>query len=407
MKSILIRNIKWLGSLHPQDKAKLAGAGMATMPAIDHAYLLVEGGLIKAFGKSEDAPERADDVIDANGRLVLPAWCDSHTHLVFAAYREGEFVDKIHGLTYEQIAAKGGGILNSAKRLQSATEDELFEAALQRLEQLQELGTGAIEIKSGYGLSYEGEMKMLRVIRRLKQHAKLTIKATFLGAHAFPAEFKNNHDGYLDLLLNRLLPEIAAEGLADFIDAFCEKGYFSAEETDRILEAGSKHGLQAKVHVNQFNVIGGVPTSVKHKALSVDHLELLSDEDIAALKNSDTMPTALPACSFFLRIPYTPARTIIDAGLPLALASDFNPGTSPSGNMNFVVSLGCIQMRMTPEEAVNAATLNSAYAMGVSQQLGSIAIGKKANLIVTKPVSSLAFLPYSFGNNCVERVIIS
>lgn len=407
MKSILIRNIKWLGCLHLRDKAKLAGAEMATMPAIDNAYLLIEDGLIKAFGKSEDAPQRANEVIDADGRLVLPAWCDSHTHLVFATYREGEFVDKIHGLTYEQIAAKGGGILNSAKKLQSATEDGLFETALQRLEQLQELGTGAIEIKSGYGLSYEGEMKMLRVIRRLKEQSKVTIKATFLGAHAFPAEFKDNHDAYLDLLLNRLLPEIADEGLADFIDAFCEKGYFSAEETDRILEAGAKRGLQAKVHVNQFNVIGGVQTSVKHNALSVDHLELLSDEDIAALKSSDTMPTALPACSFFLRIPYTPARTIIDAGLPLAIASDFNPGTSPSGNMNFVISLACIQMRMTPEEALNAATLNSAYAMGVSQQMGSIAVGKKANLIITKPVSSLAFLPYSFGNNCVERVIIS
>ncbi len=380
---------------------------MATMQAIDNAYLLIESGLIKAFGQSEDAPERADEMIEAEGKLVLPAWCDSHTHLVFAAYREGEFVDKIHGLTYEQIAAKGGGILNSAKKLQNTSEDELFEAALQRLEQLQQSGTGAIEIKSGYGLSYEGEMKMLRVIRRLKQHTKLTIKATFLGAHAFPIEYREDHEGYLDLLLNRLLPEIATEGLADFIDAFCEKGYFSAEETDRVLEAGAKYGLQPKVHVNQFNVIGGVQTSVKHKALSVDHLELLSDEDITALKSSDTMPTALPACSFFLRIPYTPARTIIDAGLPLAIASDFNPGTSPSGNMNFVVSLACIQMRMTPAEAVNAATLNSAYAMGLSQQLGSIAVGKKANLIITKPVSSLAFLPYSFGNNCVERVIIT
>ncbi|MFN8287844.1 MAG: imidazolonepropionase [Chitinophagales bacterium] len=407
MKSALIRNIKSLAGIQNASTQKLSGAQMAALPAIENAYLLIEDGLIKTFGNNEDAPERADEVIDATGRLVLPAWCDSHTHLVFAAYREAEFVDKIHGLTYEQIAAKGGGILNSAKKLNETTEEELFESASQRLLQLEQMGTGAVEIKSGYGLTYEGELKMLRVIRKLKEKSKLTIKATFLGAHAFPTEYKANHEPYIDLLINKLLPQIADEGLADFIDAFCEKNYFGAEETGRILEAGAKYGLRPKVHVNQFNVIGGVETSVKYNALSVDHLEQLSDEDIAVLKDSETMPTALPGCSFFLRIPYTPARKIIDSGLPLALATDFNPGSSPSGNMNLVVSLACINMHLTPEESINAATLNSAYAMDVQNNLGSITLGKKANLIITKPVSSVAFLPYSFGLNSIERVIVS
>jgi imidazolonepropionase len=304
-------------------------------------------------------------------------------------------------------AAKGGGILNSAKRLNETSEEELFDSAWQRLEEIKAQGTGAAEIKSGYGLIYEGELKMLRVIRSLKEKSKLTIKATFLGAHAFPMEYKQNHEGYLNILLEKLLPQIADEGLADFIDVFCEQNYFSAAETDRILEAGARYGLKPKVHVNQFNIIAGVQASVKHSALSVDHLEHLSDEDILTLKNSDTMPVALPGCSFFLQIPYTPARRIIDAGLPLALASDYNPGSTPSGNMSFVVSLACIQMKLLPEEAINAATINAAYAMGVENELGSICKGKKANLFITRLMPSLAYLPYSFGSNLVERVMVS
>jgi imidazolonepropionase len=374
---------------------------------INDAFVLVENGIIKDFGEMNAAPERADEVIDATGKFVFPSWCDSHTHLVYAAPRESEFVDKIKGLSYEEIAAKGGGILNSAKRLNETSEEELFDSAWQRLEEIKIQGTGAVEIKSGYGLSYEGELKMLRVIRSLKEKSKLTIKATFLGAHAFPMEYKQNHEGYIELLLEKLLPQIADEGLADFIDVFCEQNYFSAAETDRILEAGVRYGLKPKVHVNQFNIIGGVQASVKHGALSVDHLEHLSDEDILTLKNAETIPVALPGCSFFLQIPYTPARRIIDAGLPLALASDYNPGSTPSGNMSFVVSLACIQMKMLPEEAINSATINAAYAMGIENELGSICKGKKANLFITKPMPSLAYLPYSFGSNLVERVILS
>lgn len=384
----------------------VCGAEMKALPGIENAFLLLEDGLIKSFGKNEDAPVRADEVIDASGRLVLPAWCDSHTHIVYAGSRENEFADKINGLSYEEIASNGGGILNSAKRLAEATEDELFDSAWLRLEEMKSYGTGAAEIKSGYGLTIEGELKMLRVIRKLKEHSDLRIKATFLGAHAFPTEYKENHDGYVDLMIRRMIPQIAGEGLADFIDVFCEQNYFSVEETDRILAAGVKYGLQPKVHVNQFNVIGGVQVSVKHGARSVDHLELVSEEDIATLKNSSAMPVALPGCSLFIKIPYTPARNIIDAGLPLALATDFNPGSAPSGNMNLVNSLACIYMNMTPEEVMNASTLNGAYAMNLEDELGSITVGKRGNLILTKPVSSLTMLPYSFGSNWVERVII-
>ncbi len=384
----------------------VCGAEMKALPGIENAFLLLEDGLIKSFGKNEDAPVRADEVIDASGRLVLPAWCDSHTHIVYAGSRENEFADRINGLSYEEIASNGGGILNSAKRLAEATEDELFDSAWLRLEEMKSYGTGAAEIKSGYGLTIEGELKMLRVIRKLKEHSDLRIKATFLGAHAFPTEYKENHDGYVDLMIRRMIPQIAGEGLADFIDVFCEQNYFSVEETDRILAAGVKYGLQPKVHVNQFNVIGGVQVSVKHGARSVDHLELVSEEDIATLKNSSAMPVALPGCSLFIKIPYTPARNIIDAGLPLALATDFNPGSAPSGNMNLVNSLACIYMNMTPEEVMNASTLNGAYAMNLEDELGSITVGKRGNLILTKPVSSLTMLPYSFGSNWVERVII-
>lgn len=407
MKSILIRNIKLLAGIRSADERLVRGAAMKELPAIENAYLLIEDSTIKAFGNNADAPENADEIIDATGRIVLPAWCDSHTHIVYAAPREKEFVDKINGLTYEQIAQRGGGILNSAKALANASEEELFDSAWKRLEEIQSQGTGAVEIKSGYGLSHEGELKMLRVIRKLKEKSKLTIKATFLGAHAFPTEYKQDHEGYIDLLLNRLLPQIVDEGLADFIDAFCETGYFSIDETKRIIEAGTKYGLPAKVHVNQFNINGGVKASADLGALSVDHLEVIDENDIIALQNSNTMPVALPGCSMFIRIPYTPAREIIDSGLPLALASDFNPGTCPSGNMNLVVSLACINLRMLPEEAINAATLNGAYAMNVADSLGSITIGKKAHLIITKPVSSLASLPYSFGCNNIERVIVN
>lgn len=406
MKSILIRNIKSLAGIRAAGVSLVRGAEMKVLPSVDNAFVLVENGLIKAFGPAKDAPERADEIIDATGKYVLPCWCDSHTHIVYAGSRESEFADKINGLTYEEIAARGGGILNSAKRLNETSEEELFDSALQRLEEMRAFGTGAVEIKSGYGLSCEGELKMLRVIRKLKEKSPLTIKATFLGAHAYPSLFQTNHEGYLKLLIDELLPKISAEGLADFIDVFCEVNYFSAAETDRILEAGAMHGLKPKVHVNQFNVIGGVQVSVKHQALSVDHLEHLADEDISALQHSATMPVALPGCSLFLKIPYTPARRMIDAGLPLALATDFNPGSAPSGNMNLVNALACINMNMSPEEVINASTLNGAYAMQVEQELGSITPGKKANLMLTKPVSSLAMLPYSFGSNLIERVII-
>lgn len=406
MASILIRNIKELLGIRNKNEQLVKGKAMQILPGIKHAYLLLENGTIVAFGKNEEAPERADTVIDATGRLVLPAWCDSHTHIVYAGSREDEFADRIKGLTYEQIAAKGGGILNSAKRLNQTSEDELFESAWQRLHEMQAMGTGAVEIKSGYGLSYDGELKMLRVIRKLKEKSAVSIKSTFLGAHALPSEYKANRRGYIELLTHRLLPQIAGEGLADFIDVFCERGYFTVEETAELLEAGARYGLQAKVHVNQFTIIGGVQACVKHRALSVDHLELLDEKDIASLKNSSTMPVALPGCSLFLNIPYTPARKLIDEGLPLALATDYNPGSCPSGNMNLVISLACINMRITPEEAINAATINGAYAMDLAGTHGSITDGKKANLIITKPVTSVVFLPYSFGSNLVEHTII-
>lgn len=405
MKSILIRRIKKLAGTH-KTSSVVKGTAMKELPFIDNAYLLVENGIIKEFGADSNAPENADEVIDATGKFVLPAWCDSHTHIVFAGTRTGEFVDKINGLSYEEIAAKGGGILNSAALLHNTSEEELYENAFERLNEISATGTCAVEIKSGYGLSFEAELKILRVIRRLKETSKLTIKSTFLGAHSYPTSYKTNHAGYIQLLTKKLLPEIAKEHLADFIDVFCETGYFSVSEMEEILEAGAKYGLPAKVHVNQFNNLGGIQTAIKHRALSVDHLETLSADDIEALKNSNTIPTALPGCSFFLRIPYSPARKMIDEGLPVALATDYNPGSCPSGNMNFVISLACIQMRLLPEEAINAATINSANAMQVETELGSIAIGKKANLIITKRLESLSALPYYFGNNCVDRVIL-
>lgn len=405
MKSILIRNIKSLVGIRESHVELVKGSAMKILPSIEDAFLLIEGGVIKSFGGNNEAPERADEVINATGKFVMPCWCDSHTHVVYAGSREQEFTDRIKGLSYEEMAKRGGGILNSANLLKKVSEEILFESAWERLEEMKLMGTGAVEIKSGYGLSYEGELKMLRVIKKLKEKSSITIKATFLGAHAYPEEFKTNHESYISLLLNKLLPEISSEGLADFIDVFCEKGYFSAEETDRVLEAGVKYGLRPKVHVNQFNIIGGVQVSLKYNALSVDHLEYISNEDIKSLLASPTMPVALPGCSLFLNLPYTPARKMIDSGLPLALATDFNPGSAPSGNMSLVVSLACMQMKMTPEEAMNAATLNGAYAMSVADQLGSITVGKQAKIFITKPMPSLSFLPYSMGNNMAEVCI--
>jgi len=349
----------------------------------------------------------ANHTIDAKGKLVLPAWCDSHTHLVYADDRAAEFVDRINGLSYEEIAMKGGGILNSAKKLQKTSEDELFAQARKRIDEIMALGTGAVEIKSGYGLNTESELKMLRVIKRLQESAPITIKATFLGAHAIPLQFKNNPDAYIDEIIDNMLPRIADEKLANFIDVFCETGYFNPAQTERLIIAGQKFGLKAKIHVNQFTSIGGLQICLKHQALSVDHLEVLTEKDLCDLKNNKTMPIALPTCSYFLSIPYTPARKLINAGLPLALASDFNPGSSPSGNMNFVVSTACIKMKLTPEEAINAATLNAAYAINLEQTHGSVTKGKKANLIITKQIPSLNYIPYAFGSNLIDTVIIN
>lgn len=404
--STLIKNIKTLLQVREQSVLKVSGSEMGTLPLIENAWVLLKDGLIADFGSMTNCPEDTIDTIDATGKVVLPTWCDSHTHIVYAGNREQEFVDRINGLSYEQIANRGGGILNSAATLNATSEEDLYKQSRVRLEEVMKLGTGAVEIKSGYGLTKEGELKMLRVIKQLAEDYPIAIKATFLGAHAFPTEYKDNQDGYVDVLINEMLPQIVEEKLADYIDVFCEKGYFSVEQTERILKAGQQLGLRSKVHVNQFNSIGGVAASVKYDAISVDHLEIMTAEDINALKASNTMPVALPSCSYFLSIPYTPAREIIKAGLPLALATDFNPGSTPSGNMNFVVSTACIKMKMTPEEAINAATINGAYAMGLSDSHGSITKGKKANLIITKPVSSYYQLPYAFGSNLVETVII-
>ncbi len=404
----LIINIKELLQVRETNIEKVSGADMKVLPTLKNAYLHIENDRISDFGRMESLNEiTADTTIDATGKIVLPAWCDSHTHIVYAGNREGEFVDRINGLTYEEIANKGGGILNSAKKLQQTSEDELYIQSSKRVEEIMKLGTGAVEIKSGYGLTVEAELKMLRVIKKLAENYPIKIKATFLGAHAFPAEFKNNKDVYVDLIINEMIPKIADENLAEFIDVFCEDGYFSTQQTDRILTTGKKYGLTPKIHVNQFTILGGVQTGIKHNALSVDHLEVLDTNDIIALKNGNTMPVALPSCSYFLGIPYTPARKIIDAGLPLALASDYNPGSTPSGNMNFVVSTACIKMKLTPEEAINAATINGAYAINLSKTHGSITKGKKANLIITKPIPSYGFLPYAFGSNLIDSVIIN
>lgn len=406
--TILFKNIKELVQVRKSPPEFVSGAAMQILPTLKDAFLLVKEGLIADFGTMDNCPAGVfDKTVDATGKLMLPTWCDAHTHIVYAGNREGEFVDRIKGKTYREIADSGGGILNSAKKLQATSEDDLYEQARLRLEQVIGLGTGAIEIKSGYGLTADAELKMLRVIKRLKENYNLPIKATFLGAHALPDAFKNDKQGYLNMLADEVLPEISAYDLAQYIDVFCEEGYFSVADTHFILEAGRKHGLVPKIHVNQFNAIGGVQAGLAHHALSVDHLEVMRDEDTAALKNTRTMPLALPTCSYFLGIPYTPARKLIDAGLPLALSTDYNPGSAPCGNMNFVVASACIKMKMTPEEAINAATINSAYAMGIGDEVGTMTIGKKANLMLTKPLTSYHYIPYAFGMNHIDSVYLS
>jgi imidazolonepropionase len=406
---ILILNIKMLVQVETDTrKERVAGAEMSQLPLLENAWLIVEQGKIHSFGSMNALPQElnADKIIDATGRAVLPAWCDSHTHLVYAAPREQEFVDKIKGLSYAEIAAKGGGILNSAKKLNETSESELFDLALERLDNVVSSGTGAIEIKSGYGLSTEGELKMLRVIRRLKEETIIPIKASFLAAHAYPLAYRDNHEGYIRLIIDEMLPAVANEGLADYMDVFCEEGFFRVDETAHLLDAAAKYGLKPKIHANQLHRSGGVQVGVRHNAVSVDHLESMGEEEIDCLKNSHTIATLLPGAAFFLAMHYQPARALIDAGLAVALASDYNPGSCPSGNMNLLLSLACTQLKMTPEEAINAQTLNGAAAMELQHELGTIAVGKQANLVLTKPIPSVAYLPYSFGEQLIERVIL-
>lgn len=403
MDTQIFTHISLLAGTH-QTSGFIGGKDLAKLPVIENAYLIIENDEIAGFGKMSDYRGPLNDV--ASGTIVLPAWCDSHTHIVFAGSREDEFIDKIKGLSYAEIAAKGGGILNSSKKLNETSEDELFNQAWKRLAELSKLGTGAIEIKSGYGLTLEGELKMLRVIKKLKEKSTIKIKATFLGAHTYPLEYQNDHEGYIKLIINDMLPVIAAENLADYIDVFCEKGFFSPEEMLRIGEAGKSYGLKSKLHVNQLNSIGGIEAGLKLEALSMDHLETLTDKDIHLLSGFKGATTLLPTAAYFLRMPMQPARQLIEAGANVTLASDYNPGSSPSGNMNVVISMSCIQMKMLPEEAINAATMNGACAMEIEKEYGSIALGKKANLIFTTPVPSLYYLPYSFGVNHIDKVMI-
>ncbi len=406
--TILIKNIAAIYNVRTENNL-LRGKELATLPMIENAYMLIEDDCISDFGSMDNIHSitTPENTIDATGQFILPTWCDSHTHIVFAGSRENEFVDKINGLTYAEIAAKGGGILNSAGKLNDATEDQLFNEAWKRLTELSSLGTGAIEIKSGYGLTVASELKMLRVIKKLKEKSSLQIKATFLGAHTYPLAYKENHEGYLNEIINEMLPVIAGEKLADYIDVFCETGFFSPEEMTRICNAGKALGLKPKLHINQLNSIGGIQSSIELNAISVDHLETMTDQDIVDLAASNTIGTLLPTAAYFLRMPFQPARKLIDAGCAIALASDFNPGSSPSGNMNIVVSMSCIQMKMLPEEAINAATINGAFAMEVEHETGSIMKGKKANLIFTKPIPSITYMPYAFGSNLIDKVMIN
>ncbi len=405
---ILIKNIKKLVQTEIKPKTKVSGKDMAKLKNIDNAYLILHNDIIEDFGKMKDMPEISGNYksIDAGGKFVFPSFCDSHTHLVYAGSREIEYNDKIKGLSYEEIAKRGGGILNSAKLLNKTSEDELYEQALPRINEIISQGTGAVEIKSGYGLTVDGELKMLRIIKRLKETSPLIIKSTFLGAHSVPAEYKGKQKEYVDLVINKMLPAVAEENLADFIDVFCDKGFFTVEDTDKILKAGAKYGLRPKIHANELDFSGGVQIGVKHNALSVDHLEYVGNEEIKALKNSETMPTILPGAAFFLNMPYSPARKMIDAGLPLALASDFNPGSSPSGNMKLMMSFASVNYKMTIEEVINASTINTAYAMNINNITGSIAKGKKANVFITKEMPSLEYFTYAYGSNLIDTVIL-
>ncbi|MCL1851063.1 MAG: imidazolonepropionase [Bacteroidetes bacterium] len=411
--AILVKNIKALVQVEEKPVVWRAGKEMKTLHTIENAYLLTEGKKIIDFGKMYDFnPEKLSKIkekieeIDATGKFVFPSFCDSHTHIVYAGSREIEYIDKIKGLSYEDIAKRGGGILNSAQRLADASEDELYKAAMERLKEMAAYGTGAVEIKSGYGLTTETELKMLRVIKALQKESPLIIRSNFLGAHAVPLAYKGKQQEYVELIINEMIPLVATEELADFIDVFCDKGFFTVEETERILMQGIKYGMRPKIHANELDYSGGIQVGVKYNALSVDHLEYTGDEEIACLLNSETMPTLLPGAAFFLNMVYAPARKMIDAGLPVALASDYNPGSSPSGNMQLILSMGCIKYKMVPEEALNAVTINSAYAMGISDMAGSIAKGKIANFFITKPIPSLEFMPYAFGSNKVEQVFL-
>jgi len=404
----LITNIKTLVHVEEEPALLAAGAEMSKLQTVDDAFLLIDNGTIADFGRMQDMrnPPGAE-VIDAGGGMVFPAFADSHTHLIYAGSREIEYIDKIKGLSYEEIARRGGGILNSAKRLHQATEKELFEQAMGRAREIISLGTGAVEIKSGYGLTVEDELKILRIAQRLKEESPLRIKSTFLGAHAIPAEYKQNRGAYVDLVVNEMMPQVGQEQLADFVDVFCDRGFFSVSETDRILNAAAKYGLRPKIHANELDFSGGVQIGVKHQALSVDHLEFVGDEEIEALKDSGTMPTVLPGAAFFLNLALAPARKMIDAGLPLALASDYNPGSSPSGNMKLIQSMGCIKYRMLPAEAIKATTTNGAYAMELSKELGSIAKGKRANVFITEPIPSVEYFPYAYGSHLIHTTILN
>ena len=405
--SLLIKNIKKLIQCRTEKISFVSGEDMSFLPSIDNAYLYVKDGKIIDFGKMQDLKKmKTSQVIDAKGRMVLPSWCDSHTHIVFSGNRSKEFIDRIKGLSYEEIAARGGGILNSAKLLQNTSQEDLYNQSKMRIESVIRQGTGAIEIKSGYGLTFESELKMLQVIKEIKENSKMQVKSTFLGAHAFPIEFKTDKEGYIELILQKMLPAFSNENLIDFIDVFCEKGYFSTNDTERIVKEGLKYNIRSKIHVNQFNILGGIKIAVENNALSVDHLEVLEENDIKILSKGSTIPVALPTCSYFLGINYAPARKLIDSGLPLAIASDFNPGSSPSGNMNFVISTACTKMKLTTEEAINAATINGAYAMGLEDKVGSISKDKIANLIITNKINSIDEIPYNFGGNQIHKIIL-
>ena len=404
----LVKNIKELVQVETNPRLRVCGRDMAHLDTIKEAYLIVDGDRIAEFGPMSQLKEQNfDKVVDATGRMLFPSFCDSHTHMVYAGSREIEYIDKIRGLSYDEIAKRGGGILNSAKRVQDASENQLYEDAMERLEMMIGFGTGAVEIKSGYGMTTEAEMKMLRVIRRLKENSPLTIKSTLLGAHGIPMEFRGRQEKFVDLVINEMIPQAASEGLADYIDVFCDEGFFTCEDTERMLEAGAKYGMRPKIHANEMACSGGIQVAVKYNALSCDHLEFTGDAEIECLLHSETMPTVLPGAAFFLNMQHAPVRKMMDAGLGVAMSSDYNPGSSPSGNMQLILSMACVNYRMLPEEAINATTINSGYAMGVSDQLGSIAVGKKANFYITKPIPTYEYMPYAYGENKVQWAFLN